>query len=128
MNQKRLFLYGTLKRGLSNHSLVRGQRFAGEARTVPEFRLVDVGGYPALVRANVDPLSVVGEVWEVDLDCLIRLDRFEGLHVGLYTRQPVPLLPPFDREIIDAYFYLGTTDGLPDCGGNWTEITCRSPR
>lgn len=121
MNPTRLFLYGTLKRGLSNHSLLRRQRFIAEAQTAPQFRLVDVGGFPALVKVDSNPLSVQGEVWEVDLDCLIRLDRFEGLHVGLYTRQKVQLLPPFENDHVEAYFYLGPTQGLPDRGANWTE-------
>ena len=42
----RVFVYGTLKRGGSNHSFLAGQRYLGPARTPPGFTLHSLGDYP----------------------------------------------------------------------------------
>ncbi|MDO8539366.1 MAG: gamma-glutamylcyclotransferase family protein [Opitutaceae bacterium] len=116
---KLLFVYGTLKRGASNHEWLSGQAFIAEARTTPGFRLFDVGGYPGLVRWTRDQDGVAGEIWSVDDECLKRLDEFEGLAEGLYRREPVPLLPPFAAQPIDAYFYPHSVLGRPEVGSVW---------
>lgn len=116
-----IFVYGTLKRGFSNHRFLAGQTFVGEARTRPGFRLFDAGSYPGLVAWPADTEGVRGEVWSVDAEALTRLDRFEGLFEGLYRREPVPLLAPFDRSPVDAYVYARSIEGLREVGSNWTE-------
>ena len=49
MSEILVFVYGTLKRGMSNHRWLRGQRFVDESRTLPSYRMYDLGGYPGLV-------------------------------------------------------------------------------
>ncbi len=116
-----LFLYGTLKRGGSNHHHLAGQTFVGEARTAPGFRLYEVGGYPGMIPQSLDYAGVIGEVWRVDAECLQRLDELEGLSVDLYRREPVPLQPPHSDTAVEAYLYARTILGLKDIGSVWRE-------
>lgn len=114
-----IFVYGTLKRGGLNHGHLRGQRFAGCARTRPEFRLYELDGFPGLVPTPEDGRSIQGEIWEVDLPCLARLDEFEGVGAGLYAREPIGLLPPDDSHPVEAYLFLGSVAGRRDLGINY---------
>ena len=118
---ERLFLYGTLKRGLSNHRYMVGQRFLGEARTAPCYRMVDCGGYPGMIAVEKDGLSVRGEVWEVDEACRAELDVLEDVAHGLYALEPVKLLAPFDTGEVRTYVYRWPVAGLPDAGEEWKE-------
>lgn len=117
----RLFVYGTLKRGCSNHPQMAGAHFLGLARTPPGYRLYDLGGYPALVGTPEDVSGVVGEVWSVDPDGLDRLDRFEGVHEGLYRRETIVLLPPFADRPVDVYVSALPVVGRTDLGSEWME-------
>jgi len=116
-----LFVYGTLKRGCTNHAFLEGQRFVGTARTVPGFRLYDLGGYPGIATRSDDRDGVVGEVWSVDEAGLRELDHFEGVHEGLYRRERINLMPPFADQDIDAYLPAVPFDGKPEVGGEWIE-------
>lgn len=116
-----VFVYGTLKRGCSNHASLRGQRFIGIASTEPGFRLFSLGQYPGMVRWEEDPGGVTGEVWEVDDDCLNHLDILEGVAEGLYRRERIPLKRPFDQTVVYGYLYALSIEGRPDLGSTWTE-------
>ena len=116
-----LFVYGTLKRGCSNHHHLAGQTFVGVARTAPGYRLVDLGGYPGIVASAVDREGVVGEVWSVDPVALQRLDAFEGVPAGLYRRVPIRLLPPFAGQPIAAYVPALEISGRREIGPEWFE-------
>lgn len=116
-----VFVYGTLKRGCSNHHFLAEQRFVGEARTVPGFRLYNLGGYPGMVPHATDRDGVTGEIWEVDEACLRRLDALEGLAEGLYRREPIPLLPPHAGQGIEGYLYARTIAGRREIGASWRE-------
>ncbi|HVW21289.1 MAG TPA: gamma-glutamylcyclotransferase family protein [Opitutaceae bacterium] len=115
----RLFLYGTLKRGGVSAHLLAGQRFLGEARTRAAFRLYGLGGFPGMVPAAAGGRAIEGELWEVDAECLARLDRWEGLDEGLYVREPVPLLPPHDGAGAQAYLYCRSVAGKKDLGARF---------
>jgi gamma-glutamylaminecyclotransferase len=114
-----LFLYGTLKRDRSNHSYLAGQRYLGDAQTPVEYAMHDFGGYPGMVRTEEAPLSIQGEVWEVDAACLTALDELEGLALGEYERVPIALLPPWDEALIQTYLYLLPLGDAPRCGPIW---------
>lgn len=116
-----LFVYGTLKRGCSNHGQMAGQTFINTARTSPGYRLYDLGGYPGIATKPDDRAGVVGEVWSVDAVALQRLDHFEGVHEGLYRREPIPLLPPFSHQEIHAYVSVLPVTHRPDMGAEWIE-------
>jgi gamma-glutamylcyclotransferase (GGCT)/AIG2-like uncharacterized protein YtfP len=115
----RIFVYGTLKRGHSNHGWMRGQQFIGPAATRPLFRLHDLGGYPGMVLAKNHGLSVQGEVWEVDVEGLKRLDELEDVSGREYVREPIPLMPPFDQVPVEGYRYLRDVIKAPDIGSCW---------
>jgi gamma-glutamylcyclotransferase (GGCT)/AIG2-like uncharacterized protein YtfP len=118
---ERIFVYGTLKRGLSNHHFMAGQRFVGEARTAPRYRMADCGGYPGMYAVEHQGVSVRGEVWQVDEGCRARLDVLEDVATGLYTVEPVALLAPFDAAQVYTYLYRWPVDGRPDAGDEWTD-------
>lgn len=114
-----VFVYGTLKRGGSNHLFLAGQKFLGEARTVPGFTLYSLGDYPGVVRAPGDTAGVTGELWSVDDACLVELDRLEGLDERLYERIDVLLTPNAHAGSAQTYLYLRPHHGLSPLGSTW---------
>ena len=116
-----LFVYGTLKRGCSNHAYLADQTYVGDARTLPGYQLYDLGGYPGIVIEADDRDGVIGEVWSVNDAGLQRLDRLEGVHEGLYRRERIPLLPPFAEQHVEAYVSPLSVLGRPKVGSTWTE-------
>lgn len=116
-----IFVYGTLKRGCSNHPFLDGQAFVGTAETAPGFALYALDGYPGMVTGADNPAGVSGEVWSVDDACLARLDELEGTAEGMYRREAVPLRPPFEERQVEAYLYLLGVDGRARLGNSWSE-------
>jgi len=116
-----IFVYGTLKRGGSNHHYMTGQQFLGETRTTPGFRLYELGGHPGMILNADDKDGVTGEVWSVDAACFAQLDLLEGLVEGLYRRVPIKLLPPFADQPIESYLYAQSIEGRRDLGSTWVE-------
>lgn len=114
-----VFVYGTLKRGGSNHLFLRAQKFLGEARTAPGYVLYSLGDYPGMARAPGDTEGVTGEVWAVDDACLAELDRLEGIDEGLYERIDVLLAPNPVAGSAQTYLYSRSLDGLPPLGSTW---------
>lgn len=115
----RIFVYGTLKRGGSNHQYLEGQTYVGSAMTEPRFRLYDMGGYPGMVSDAEHGLAILGEVWDVDAACLQRLDILEGIEEGEYVRELMPLQPPFDKPPVQGYRYLQSVADRRDVGAIW---------
>jgi gamma-glutamylaminecyclotransferase len=116
----RLFVYGTLKRRCKNHHHLAAQRFIGEARTTAGHRLYDLGDYPGLVLDATDTNGVTGEIWDVDIATLARLDEFEGVTEGLYRRIQVQLQPPHDVCDTCTYLY-ARNPGTRQLGPSWHE-------
>ena len=117
-----LFVYGTLKRGGSNHAFLAGQRYLGIARTQPGFTLFSLGAYPGLVPSPEDRAGVTGELWSIDDACLVRLDELEGTAEGLYRRAAITLAepPPVTADTpVETYFYLRSLVGHPALGSVW---------
>lgn len=118
---QRIFIYGTLKRGLSNSHYMTGQSYVGEARTKPVYRLMNLGDYPGMIPADCNGLSIRGEVWDVDAECRKRLDVLEGIEEGMYELVPAQLLTPFDDQSIMTYLYRWPTGGCQEVGEEWVE-------
>ena len=91
----RLFVYGSLKRGLENHHVFAQAQFVGECRTVSLYRLFDLGAYLALSPGGESP--VLGELYLVSEAVLRQLDAFEGVE---YFRGSVTLS---NGDPADAY-------------------------
>lgn len=84
----RIFVYGTLKRGLSNHTLIAGSRFVGPAATTERFRMI-ADSFPVLLSFP-EGLAVAGELYEVDTETRARLDHLERVREdgsGSYVRR-----------------------------------------
>ncbi|MCF7785726.1 MAG: gamma-glutamylcyclotransferase [Prosthecobacter sp.] len=113
-----VFVYGTLKRGGENHGWIGQQQFVAEAQTAPLYRMVDLGGYPGMVR-SADGISIQGEVWSVDEAGLTKLDVLEDTEGGEYERVPVQLEGDFATQRVEGYIYLHSIEGRRDVGACW---------
>lgn len=67
-----LFVYGLLLQGEREHALLSGAQLLGEARTQPQYTLVDLDFYPALLAGG--QVSVVGELYAVTRQLRFELD------------------------------------------------------
>lgn len=121
-----VFVYGTLKRGGSNHRLLAGQTLIGPARLAPGFALYALGEYPGLVAEPSSADRVTGELWAVDDAGLAALDELEGLAEGLYARvlavlDEWPGGPAAGARFAGAqvYVYLRDVSGRPRLGDTW---------
>lgn len=126
----KLFIYGTLKRGYCNNHILKeyNAKWLGKATTCPGYILIDLGCFPGLIRptrkvsrkanSKIGGNKVFGEVWEVDDECLKRLDQFES---GLYERGPIELMLPFEADNVESYFYIGKVGDGPYFN-KWTTI------
>ena len=94
----RLFVYGSLRRGRANHAALAGASFIGSLATAPRYALAEHDGYPALIPGRS---AVEGELYEVALEHLARLDAFEG---SGYVRAKVTLA---DGSAALAYWLAG---------------------
>jgi gamma-glutamylcyclotransferase (GGCT)/AIG2-like uncharacterized protein YtfP len=116
-----VFVYGSLKRGFTNHSLMAGQHFIAVAQTQPRYKLYTLTSFPAMVEAAEAGRSIEGEIWAVDSACLARLDLLEDTAHGMYARVAIPLLPPHDLLSVEGYLYLFDVTGRRECGDVWRE-------
>lgn len=96
--RKFLFVYGTLMRGCGNDRLLAGATFLGRVRSAPLYRMLHLGGFPAIIEGDGE---VWGELYELadDAQCA-RIDRLEGTP-HLYRRDALRLA---DGLEVDAYF------------------------
>ena len=111
----RVFVYGTLLAGESNHAVLAGARLVAAGRTLPVFRLHDLGEFPGLVPGGVH--AVVGEVYEVDEATLAALDRLED-HPEFYRRTRIVLE---DGMAVETYLLMAAqVEGTPViASGSW---------
>ena len=117
----RVFVYGTLKRGMRNAHYLKGQHFLGEATTKPAYRMVSLGWYPGVVADSENGRPIQGEVWEINDVCKERLDVLEGVDLGEYEAVHAKLEPPFDRSVVWMYLYSLDVSLALDAGENWKD-------
>lgn len=99
----KMFVYGTLKKGMHNHGYLKGAKFLGKYETGPGYRKV-VNGLPYLIEDS-EGAGCDGELYEVSQLTLKMLDRLEG-HPDWYVRK---LIKVFDTEKdigTDAWTYI----------------------
>lgn len=132
LNMKLVFVYGSLKHGMTHHNLLQGQRYVGVALTAPRYAMFQLSGYPALIDSS-DGKRLWGELYEVTDDCVSAMDRLEGVNQDIYERRQVELdelhpvrLPRtqeafalFDSKKADCYFYRQSVEGARNCGSFW---------
>jgi gamma-glutamylcyclotransferase (GGCT)/AIG2-like uncharacterized protein YtfP len=101
----RVFVYGTLKSGFSNHYLLEGCEFFGDAATVPTYKMIE-NGFP-VIMPDPEGKPLAGEIYIVDEETLARLDQLEREGSS------------YDRKLIDVT--------LPLAGGERLRIASRRP-
>ena len=77
-------VYGSLRKGLSNHYFLKSSEYLGQTTTQPEWSLYDLGAFPALVPTG--NTAVVVEVYRVTPQTLAALDQLED-YPEWYQRQ-----------------------------------------
>ena len=98
-----VFMYGSLKRGRSNHGSMEriGAVYAEDAVTArPEYDLVDLGAFPGLGKGAY---YVHGELYSLDDKGVSSLDRFEG-DPNFYYREGILVKTEFREIVVNTYF------------------------
>lgn len=106
-----VFVYGTLKRGFENHSVLSAQSFKGKTRTKHAwYDMVSMHGvFPAMLSHG--EYRVSGELYRVSGDALWTMDIIEG-NGTFYQRSKISV-EEFDYH--DAWCYIlidGNEDGF----------------
>jgi gamma-glutamylaminecyclotransferase len=120
----RIFVYGTLKRGLSNHGWISDQQFISEARTAIICRMYDCGGFSGMVPVDHDGLSIHGKIWEADDAGRRKPDILEDVAGGGYALEPVILMDSDTGtdgvlEIVCTYIYKRSVVVMREAGTEW---------
>lgn len=117
--RKLVFVYGTLLYGERNHRLLRDATCLGTAEATG-FRLVVPMHccYPVAVP-DIDGCIIEGELWEVTLPELARLDRFEGCPT-LYQRKTIKACVQRGKaKACEIYVQPGPPAGSVAIGPSW---------
>jgi gamma-glutamylcyclotransferase (GGCT)/AIG2-like uncharacterized protein YtfP len=108
-----VFVYGTLRKGGSNHFRMAGARFLTTGTLAG--RMYRIDWYPGIVLDESGD-EIRGEVYEVDPELLAALDVFEGVSAGAgegceYRRVQTRVVAT-DSRILTAWVWewLGMTD------------------
>lgn len=134
-----LFVYGTLKKGFQRAKYLNDQKYLGTAKTKSIYGLFYISGFPCLVQnvkdenGNLMEDSVLGEIYEVNDDCLTFIDKVESVDTNLFHRLTVELDSvtlvnlPSDPNVYESlssnkamgYFYQKSIKGAKHCGNFW---------
>ena len=80
----KIFVYGTLRKGLGNHDYLKGAKFIQKA--VLKDHIIYVSGLPFLTFSQGK--ECVGEIYEVSSEQLSLIDSLEG-HPNWYKRSDI---------------------------------------
>jgi gamma-glutamylcyclotransferase (GGCT)/AIG2-like uncharacterized protein YtfP len=113
-------VYGSLRKGLSNHRLLENAEYLGEFKTEPVFSLYSLGGFPGL-KENGNT-SVTMEVYSVTEQEARRVDSLEGYTPGepAYFYDKIPIDTPYGEANVYTYVSHITEDRLIE-SGDWKE-------
>ncbi len=111
-----VFVYGTLRAGEHNDSRLEGAEFVGYGVLIGEYKMVDLGSFPAVVEDEGAEWVISGEVYRVTPATLYgALDRLESVDIldpedrddearGLYYRRELDI--QIGDETVKAWVYL----------------------
>ena len=108
----RLFVYGTLKKGFPNHeNYMESAKRLGKYQTIEKYPLVLCGAryVPCMIDSPGKGHHVEGELYEVDDECLNRIDALERIQDSEGYRRIVILVSPSEgisQDIKEALVYL----------------------
>lgn len=132
MSMTTVAVYGTLRKGQGNHILMDAPstKFIGKGQTIEPAVMISTGGFPILDFASAQheenvhlSTSVTVEVYEVDDETLVRLDRLEG-YPSWYNRTERPMLMENGDEVKAFIYYQDhCTSRGKGCitNGDWVE-------
>ena len=109
-SHRTVFVYGTLLNGERNHDrYLRENRFIGNA-VLCGYDIYDVGSFPAAVSGSG---QTRGELYEVDLITLRRLDQLECEGI-LYSRKCASVITEDGQGILSLFYEFNeSVEGLP---------------
>ena len=112
-----LAVYGTLRKGFHNNSLLKDSEYIGNGKTVNKYCL-RASGIPYLSKEPKH--NVVIDLYKVDKDLLEgRIDSLEG-HPRWYKRELIDV--SVGNEIYKAWIYFNETDKPVIESGNYEEL------
>jgi len=126
-NRTLIAVYGSLRKGLSNHPIIVSALYVGDFTSDPVFKMYDLGAYPAITHGGNS--SIEFEVYAVNAKELGEVNSLEGFHEGREDNY-------YDRAIIKspygkAYYFFFSESGklshnLDNAGlevesGNWKD-------
>lgn len=118
----KIAVYGSLRKGLGNHGVIKDAKFLGDFESQPEYTMYSIGGsFPGLV--NEGNTSVQMEVYEVGEATFEDVNNLEGFIVeddpyNMYNR--VLIDTPYGPAY--SYIYNGNTTTLFVVeSGDWTK-------
>lgn len=104
------FVYGTLMRNNRNNYFLGGAKYLCDA-TIPRHICFDLPyGFPMVIDTGVEIDNyVLGELWEVDVKDIPRMDMLEGYDEiaddGMYLRREIIAMDTNGKEY-KAYYYV----------------------
>lgn len=98
--KEKVFVYGTLRKGLSWNHLLSTSKFLGEAKTKNKYALY-AETIPYVIE-DKEVSQIAGEVYEVDNETLQKLDQLEG-HPNWYRRKEIEIM--LNNSLILAWIY-----------------------
>lgn len=118
MQEEIVFVYGTLRKNLPWHHLLKTSSFLGEGKTKEKFALY-ADNIP-FVFENNKISNITGELYQVDSKILKILDSLEG-HPNWYCRKKTTIISK-DKEIESwLYFYPKRIKGLLIDSGDYLD-------
>ncbi len=121
-----VFVYGSLKRGFSNHAYLRGAEYLGKAHTVSRaYRMQSAGAYPVVydTRPSTNGNKIRGELFACSAGHIVGIDFLEGnpelyrreeIHVVLEDYAPTMSKGFRGREVVKAWTYISDKEIWPN--------------
>lgn len=97
-------VYGSLRKGLVNHNVLKGSKQIGDYLTAPEYTMYDLGFYPGLIDKGFTP--IVLEIYEVNDNVLGNINTLEGYSEHSKEQSyyiPKTIKTPFGEVMIYIY-------------------------
>lgn len=118
LSHGRIFVYGTLRRGFANHSLLTDCPFLGLALTSERYSLW-MGVYPHVCR-HPSLVRIRGELYTATAHTLALLDILED-HPVLYQRELTPILVDDGRTVPAWMYFFPKPSGVAIPSGDFTK-------
>lgn len=113
-----LFVYGTLRSGHSNHHLLKDACCYGVGNTLEKYAMYLTSGYP-YVNSHESRYPIVGELFGIDDNTLLELDKMEG-HPRYYERRETPVT--VDGKQYTAWMYFRDPPGVLMQSGDYSHM------